>query len=390
MKLARVPLQQVCEVNPTTRLDLSSSDTCSFVPMDAIDEWTARIERTVVRPYKDLTKGFTGFAEGDVLLAKITPCMENGKCAIARRLRNKVGFGSTEFHVLRAREAVLPEWLFYFWRLPATRTIAEQNMTGSAGQKRVPTVFLEDLEIPLPGIAEQRRIVAQLEQADRLRRSRRYSLELSDSFLPATFRRMFGDPVRNSMGWSCMELGDIAAVDRGKFTPRPRNDPSYFGGEFPFIQTGDISKSGGRLCTWTQTLNERGIAVSRSFPVGSVVIAIVGATIGMTAILEKEVFCPDSVIGIQVDPSFSNSEYIEMLLRFWRPVFIAQAPETARANINLDTLRPLKIPLPPLHLQKHFATLVSQHEHLRATQRESLRQAEHLFQTLLHRAFSVD
>ncbi len=167
----------------------------------------------------------------------------------------------------------------------------------------------------------------------------------------------------------------MATVERGKFTPRPRNDPSYYGGKFPFIQTGDISDSGGRLHTWTQTLNEKGTRVSRSFSPGTIVIAIVGATIGKTAILEVEVFCPDSVVGIQVDQKQATKEYIEFLLRFWRPTFLAQAPETARANINLDTLRPLRVPVPPLSLQKKFSDLVDRLEQLRSAQRESLRQA---------------
>ena len=97
---------------------------------------------------------------------------------------------------------------------------------------------------------------------------------------------------------------------------------------------------------------------------------------------------PGSVVGIQVNPKAATKEYIEFLLRFWRPVFLAQAPETARANINLDTLRPLRIPVPPLPLQQKFAALVERVERLRAVQREALRQAEHLFASLLNRAFS--
>src|ERR1035441_7026931 len=155
---------------------------------------------------------------------------------------------------------------------------------------------------------------------------------------------------------------------------------------------GQAAVSGGmgccrRLRSWTQTLNDKGVKVSRSFPPGTVVIAIVGATIGMTAILDVDVYCPDSVVGIQVNPKAATKEYIEFLLRFWRPVFLAQAPETARANINLDTLRPLRIPVPPLPLQQKFADLVERVERLRAVQREALRQAEHLFTSLLHRAF---
>jgi type I restriction enzyme, S subunit len=126
-----------------------------------------------------------------------------------------------------------------------------------------------------------------------------------------------------------------------------------------------------------------------TFPPGTIVIAIVGATIGATAILRIEVYCLDSVVGIQVDPEKATKEYIEFLLRFWRPIFLAQAPETARANINLDTLRPLRIPLPPLELQQQFTEMVERFERLRAVHREALRQAEHLFQTLLHRAFTT-
>jgi type I restriction enzyme S subunit len=246
----------------------------------------------------------------------------------------------------------------------------------------------EQIRIPLPPLAEQQRLSKLLGEASRLRRMRRYALGMCDELVSAAFIEMFGDPVQNTKDWPPSQLEDLASVERGKFTPRPRNDPSYYGGAFPFIQTGDISDSGGRLRSWTQTLNEKGRQVSRSFPPGTIVIAIVGATIGMTAILEIEVYCPDSVVGIQVDSSQATKEYIEFVLRFWRPTFLAQAPETARANINLDTLRPLRVPVPPLSLQQKFSNLVEQSELLRSTQRESLHQADHLFRTLLHQAFS--
>lgn len=288
--------------------------------------------------------------------------------------------------IIRPRQHEHAAFLSFFFRSTVFARLRDTIARGANIQNLRFAEFAE-IEIELP--SEQQRIAGVLEQADRLRRTRRYALELSDSFLPAAFRQLFGDPVRNSLGWPCVELEEVAEVDRGKFTPRPRNDPSYYGGTFPFIQTGDISNSGGHLNSWTQTLNEKGVRVSRSFPPGTVVIAIVGATIGMTSILEIEVYCPDSVVGIQVNRAKATVEYLEMLLRFWRPVFLAQAPETARANLNLDALRPLRIPLPPLALQQQFASLVSRHERLRAVQRESLRQAEHLFQSLLHRAFTT-
>ena len=165
-------LGEICEINPATDYNFNPEDACSFVPMEAVDDVDARIARMATRPFREVAKGYTPFAENDVIVAKITPCMENGKCAIGRRLRSGVAFGSTEFHVLRATKHVIPEWLFYFWRFPPTRKQAALNMTGSAGQKRVPSSFLETADIPLPELPEQRRFAGQLEQADRLRRTR--------------------------------------------------------------------------------------------------------------------------------------------------------------------------------------------------------------------------
>ncbi|MBD2254700.1 restriction endonuclease subunit S [Nostoc parmelioides] len=239
----------------------------------------------------------------------------------------------------------------------------------------------------LPPLEEQRRIAEILDCAEEIRSKRREAIAQLDSLTQAIFLEMFGNPIENKKGWLLSQLGKVAIVERGKFTPRPRNDPSYYGGKFPFIQTGDISSSSGRLTKWNQTLNEKGVAVSRSFPPGTVVIAIVGATLGMTAILEVEVYCPDSVVGIQVHPEKASAEYIEQVLRFWRPIFIAKAPETARANINLETLRPLKIPVPSIELQQEFAHRVEAVEKLKAAHRASLSELDALFASLQHRAF---
>src|SRR5258708_5413261 len=99
-------LSDICEINPPTNHDLAPDDLCTFVPMEDVDDINARIKHGVVRPISQVDQGFTPFAENDVIVAKITPCMENGKCAIARRLRNGIGFGSTEFHVLRPKKQV--------------------------------------------------------------------------------------------------------------------------------------------------------------------------------------------------------------------------------------------------------------------------------------------
>jgi len=166
-------LDDVAEINPSKKevVELSPDTEVSFVPMSAVSETTQSIERQEIRKLEEVKKGYTYFKEGDVLFAKITPCMENGKIVVAENLKNGIGFGSTEFHVLRAKEKVLPAWVFYFLWNPEFRKEAEENMTGTAGQQRVPSDFLKKSNIPLPPFAEQKKIVAYLDGLSQKSRS---------------------------------------------------------------------------------------------------------------------------------------------------------------------------------------------------------------------------
>ena len=122
------------------------------------------MDASQVRQYSEVRKGYTRFSEGDVLFAKITPCMENGKIAIAKGLTNASGCGSTEFHVVRAPDALSNEYLAYFLLREEFRKEAQRHMAGTAGQLRVPPGFLSDAIFPLPPLPEQRRIVAEIEK----------------------------------------------------------------------------------------------------------------------------------------------------------------------------------------------------------------------------------
>lgn len=156
-----------CQLNPgkPAANALPPDAPVSFVPMPALDAGTGTIRGAQDRPFHSVRGGYTAFAEGDVLFAKITPCMENGKGAIAQSLTNGLGFGSSEFHVLRPNGTASAEYLFYFVRQEAFRRVAEENMTGSVGQARVPAEFLREYPIPLPPLAEQARIVQAVEGA---------------------------------------------------------------------------------------------------------------------------------------------------------------------------------------------------------------------------------
>jgi type I restriction enzyme S subunit len=131
--------------------------------MAAVDDVSGTIAKPEHREIASVWKGYTRFAEGDVLFAKITPCMENGKAAIAQGLINGLGFGSTEFHVLRPTEAVLAKWIFYYVRQQDFRDSAARRMTGTAGQLRVPTKYLAEFVAPVAPVSEQKRIIEEIE-----------------------------------------------------------------------------------------------------------------------------------------------------------------------------------------------------------------------------------
>jgi type I restriction enzyme S subunit len=161
----QVPLAEVVELNPKVDRGLMNDNfEVSFVPMAAVGAATGCLETSTVRKYGEVKKGYTYFRDGDVLFAKITPCMENGKMVVARGLRNGVGFGSTEFHVLRPRSGVEAGYIYHFVSNATFRAEAAHHMTGAVGQKRVPLLFLEQARIPLPPSEQQKRIVAEIEK----------------------------------------------------------------------------------------------------------------------------------------------------------------------------------------------------------------------------------
>ncbi len=159
-----VPLPAVAEINPTNPTRVPADDaTVSFIPMAAVAAISGQVELSERRPWKDVRKGYTRFQDGDVLVAKITPCMENGKIAVVRQLHGGVGAGSTEFHVLRPTTALSSDLLRYYVLREEFRKDARAKMTGTAGQLRVPSSFLEACSLPLPPLPEQHRIVEAIE-----------------------------------------------------------------------------------------------------------------------------------------------------------------------------------------------------------------------------------
>ncbi|EOR10256.1 restriction endonuclease subunit S [Acinetobacter sp. ANC 3926] len=158
--------------------------------------------------------------------------------------------------------------------------------------------------------------------------------------------------------WSQVILDDLAEVERGKFSVRPRNDPRYFGGKMPFVQTGDVTGSDVYLKGFSQTLNEDGIKVSKVFPEDTILITI-AANIGDTTITQYPVACPDSVVAIQPKKELTNTIFLKNVIDLQKDFLDSQATQNAQKNINLQVLKPLELIVPSLKEQTKIASFLS-------------------------------
>lgn len=213
------PLSQVAQIRPNkkeAKSVLADNDEVSFVPMDCLKVDQVALAEHEARPLGKVYGGYTYFRDGDVLLAKITPCFENGKLGIANDLTNSVGFGSSEFFVLRPREELVAGYLYHFLNRQSFRDWAKGRMTGAVGHKRVPKELVEALEIPLPPLEEQQRIVELLDEAfEELARARAHAeANLQNAReLVATSTDALCSEV--SEGWQHGTMGDFCKFEGG-------------------------------------------------------------------------------------------------------------------------------------------------------------------------------
>jgi len=189
----KIPLTSVCIFNPK-KSEISSLDKeieVSFVPMASVTE-TGQVDLSQSRKLGNVWSGFTYFTDGDVVFAKITPCMENGKGAIMKNLKNKIGFGTTEFHVLRPIGGIsTSSWLYHLTMQDSFRKKAEQNMTGSAGQKRVPSDFFERYKLVVPPFTLQTQFARIVEKTEALKRQYQQSLSELENLYGSLSQKAF-------------------------------------------------------------------------------------------------------------------------------------------------------------------------------------------------------
>lgn len=236
-------------------------------------------------------------------------------------------------------DVLLPELLPFIMQ---TESFHDHSIKQSKGSVN-PYINFSDLtwyEFALPPFQEQRRIAEVLEACIETTEALHRATRSAEIAFRAALRLMMANAA-----WPTVSLGELATVDRGKFSHRPRNLPQFFGGPYPFVQTGDVAAAQGRSLRPSQTLSEEGVQYSKSFPEQSILITI-AAVIGATAITTEETWCTDSVVGI-VPFDRGNVDFIEYTMRYLRPHLEHEvATQTAQKNINLEVLRPLLLPWP--------------------------------------------
>jgi type I restriction enzyme S subunit len=163
-------LSDIADINPSKYKRAKDDYQVGFIPMEYVDDITGQLINYKTVNYSDVSKGYTSFKNNDVVFAKITPCMENGKCAVIKNMPNGVGFGSTEFYVIRPKENILPEYIWFYLRQERIRKLAVKSFTGSSGHKRVSKNFVDNLSVPIPfigntpSISDQKRVILKLEK----------------------------------------------------------------------------------------------------------------------------------------------------------------------------------------------------------------------------------
>jgi type I restriction enzyme, S subunit len=373
--LPTAKLGDIADLNPPLDAKLSDGDEVSFMPMAAVDADSLTAVDRETRRYSEVRKGYTPFLDGDILVAKITPCFENGKIAQAS-LSHPCGFGSTEFHVVRPRsDRADARYLVHFLRQDLVRKQGESRMIGSAGQRRVPEHFLAGLTIPLPPLPEQRRIADMLDKTDALRAKRRAALIQLDALHQSIFLDMFGDAATNPKGWEVSRLDDISeCLDRLR---RPITESDRKPGDVPYYgangQQGWIDKA--------------------LFDEPLILVAEDGGYFdeperGVAYRIDGPAWVNNHAHILRAIPARVDTEFLHRALRHFN--FLPFISGTTRAKLTQGQLNAVKLFVPPLDLQREFGARVERLRRVLDLAARAAGQLDALFSALQHQAFRGD
>ena len=396
-------LSDICLINPTIDKDTIQDEVVvSFVPMPAVAAGTGEIDVSGTRKFSEVKKGYTPFREGDVLFAKITPCMENGKMAVVPALTNDLGFGSTEFHVLRPQEGISAEYVYYYVSGKTFRREAEHNMSGAVGQRRVTTPYLSACQLPLPPSEEQRRIVARIEELfselDDGIASLNKAREQLRVYRQALLKNAFAGKLSVAAAsgeWRQKTLGELLSF----LTSGSRGWAQYYSdsGDL-FIRAQNIKNDYLELDDVAHVSLPEGAEGLRTRVLrGDLLITITGANVTKSALVRHET--GPAYVSQHVALCRPTDEVLPEFL-YWfivaeaagRKQLTEMAYGAGKPGLNLENIRSVSISLPSLAAQQEIVALIeeklSEVDQLDQMLTTALQQADALRQSILRKAFS--
>lgn len=393
-------LAEVCQLKPPkseARERVSASSLVSFLPMEDLGIDVKFVRASQTRALSAVVGSYTYFADGDVLLAKITPCFENGKLGIADDLKNGMGFGSSEYFVFRPDPTVSKEWLYYFLSRETFRAEGAARMSGAVGHKRVSKEFIETYPIPVPPLAQQQRIVALLDEAfeglatatANAENNRQNARGLFESHLQSVFDRRGHDWAETHKPLS--ELCELIVDCEHKTAPTQREG-------VPSIRTPNIGK--GKLildgvnrvseevyALWTRRAEPRAgdLILAREAPAGNVAVIPENTRLclGQRTVLIR----PRADI---FDPSFLAFRLLEPQMQ--RKLLAHERGATVQ-HVNMRDIRALDVgAVPPFHVQQEISANIQavseESERLTDLYERKLVALDALKKSLLHQAFT--
>lgn len=349
---------EVTAKGPNIKWANAADDEYQYIDLTSVDRVTHKIDETATITAESAPSRAQQIVRAaDVIFATTRPAQMRW-AVITPEFDGQIA--STGYCVLRPdTSVVLTNFLAHILGASSFRRYIEANQVAG-NYPSIPDSRVRAYRIPVPPLEVQREIVGILDQFAKLETELEAELGAELEARHAQYAHHRDSLLRfgaNDCAW--LTLREVALeFGRGKSKHRPRNDPTLYGGPFPFIQTGDVRNSGHRISGYSQTYNERGLAQSKLWPRGSVCITI-AANIAETGILDIDACFPDSVIGMVVDPEQTSSDYVEFLLQTMKGHLATKSQGTAQANINLATFEYERFPFPSLDKQNSIVALLN-------------------------------
>lgn len=342
-------LKDIADFNP--RESLSKGTIAKKIAMDKLQPFCRDVPEYEMESFS----GGTKFRNGDTIMARITPCLENGKTAKVGILNDgEIGFGSTEYIVFRAKEGVDEDFIYYLVCSPLVREPAIKSMVGSSGRQRVQTDVVQNLEISVPPYEEQKRIAGLLKSLDdKIAANTEVNKNLEEQAQSIFAERFVNNDYEIA---KVTNLGSVCDCVLGGTPSRAK--PEFWNGNIPWINSGEVNRF--RITSPSELITQAGLerSATKLLPAKTTVLAITGATLGQVSLLEIAACANQSVVGIVPNTTLPY-EFIYPYIRANIQELISHQTGGAQQHINKQNVEGLSISIPSKPLLDDFVSLVS-------------------------------